>query len=183
MLTKNTINFAWPLWKVVVTAEWCNLKWYCNSFHCLPTILNIIKISCMFWKIKYGDGQTFLRTTCPLFFVPSLKHIKTYNLWCSFYSIQYQSGQVFDTVIIIYISPDCWQYHLPAYWNAIVISTQQIKGRAISYINNYNSSCIPTLTHQIPNSKIHSNTVQSLAVVQVVGPIMQHLSIQNIGVN
>jgi hypothetical protein len=55
-------------------------KWYCNSFHCLPTILNLIKISYMFWKIKYRDGQTFLRITCSLLFVPSLKHMKIHNI-------------------------------------------------------------------------------------------------------
>jgi len=46
--------------KIVVISERCNLKWYCNSCHCLPTILNLIKISYMFWKIKYRAGQTFL---------------------------------------------------------------------------------------------------------------------------
>jgi len=72
-------------------------------------------------------------------------------------------------VIFIYISPDCLQFYLPAYWNATAITIQQTKGRAISYISNNNSSCIPAFTHQSINSKIHSNTVESLPVVQVWG--------------
>lgn len=132
----------------MLTAEWYNLKWYRISFHCIPITLNLIKICYMFWKIKVRAGQTFLTIYMSSFYVPHLKHMKTYNMWCNFYLIQYQTGLVFDTVIFIYVSPDGWQFYLRACWNATVLSTQQIKGRAISYICNDNSSCILTLTHQ-----------------------------------
>jgi len=82
------------------------------------------------------------------FFVPSLTHMKIYNIWYKFYSVQYQSGHVSNTDIFIYISPACQQFYLPANWNATAISTWPIKGSAISYTNHNSSSCIPTFTHQ-----------------------------------
>lgn len=100
ILTRNTINMASPLWQFVVISERCNLKWYCNSFHCLPTILNLIEISYMFWKIKYRDGQIFLHITCCLFLC------QVYNIWkCTTYDVIFIQFSIRVVRYLIQLSP------------------------------------------------------------------------------